>query len=92
MKKAVLFIYRTVQGDWVLMDGGPTLKPLTSAAVLGLGVAFTATYNTGILQVWYHLIDRHFNLLHVRFEDELSISLLKNRATWAQKLTTTSTL
>jgi hypothetical protein len=64
-----------------LVDHYRRLGPLESVAVLALDVGFREAYNTGILQVWYHLIDIHFSILHVKFEDRLSISLLKNKAT-----------
>jgi hypothetical protein len=57
------------------------LKPLEPAVVLKLNVVLKETYGTGLLQVWYLLIDRHFILLHVKFEDGSSISVLKNTAT-----------
>jgi hypothetical protein len=34
-----------------------------------------------MLQFWYHAKDIHFILLHVEFEDGLSISVLKNKTT-----------
>jgi hypothetical protein len=54
---------------------------LKSFAVIVLGVVFTHTYGTGILQVCYPSIDIHLILLHVRFDDKLSISVSKTRAT-----------
>jgi hypothetical protein len=35
----------------------------------GLYGTFREAYNTGILQVWYLLIEKHFILLHVDFEE-----------------------
>jgi hypothetical protein len=63
------------------MDELPTLTPLKSVAVLGLGVVFKDSYDTYILQVCCILIDILFAVLHVRFEDMLSVSVLENRAT-----------
>jgi hypothetical protein len=57
------------------------LWPLEKIAILGLDVVLKGAYSTGILQVWYHSIGVHFILLHVEFEDGLSISFLQNRAT-----------
>jgi hypothetical protein len=54
---------------------------LESDAVLGLNIVFRESYNTDILQVWYHSTDIHSILSHVEFEDGLFISILKNRAT-----------
>jgi hypothetical protein len=63
------------------MDELTTLGLLESVAVLGLCVAFKEAYNTGTLQVWYPSIDIPFVVLHLKFEEGLSISVLKNRAT-----------
>jgi hypothetical protein len=49
--------------------------------LLELSVVRKEAYNTGTLQLLYHLTDNHFILLHVEFGDVLSISVLKNRAT-----------
>jgi hypothetical protein len=68
------------QRCWALMDKVPTSGLQESVAVLGLSVGLTDTYHTGILQFWYHPIDRHFILLHVKFENVLFISVLKIRA------------
>jgi hypothetical protein len=48
---------------------------------LELRAEFREAYWTGTLQVWYLSKDIHFFLLHVEFEDGLTISVLKNRAT-----------
>jgi hypothetical protein len=57
------------------------LRPLESVAVLRLDGEFRDAYNTGMLHVWYLVIDMHFILLHVKFEGGLSISILKTKAT-----------
>jgi hypothetical protein len=64
----------------------PTLGSLESVADLGINVALKDEYDTCILQFWYLLIDMHFILLHVEFEDGLSVSFLKNKATCHKKL------
>jgi hypothetical protein len=69
-----------------LRDKLLTLGLLESAAVLGLGVVFTDTYNTGTLKVCYHSINIHFILFRVEFQDGSSISILKNKATSPQNL------
>jgi hypothetical protein len=63
-----------------------TLGPLETIAILGLRVVLKGAYSTDILQVWYHSIGIHFILLHVVFEDELSISFWKNRTTCHKNL------
>jgi hypothetical protein len=63
-----------------LVDRLPTLGPLESFAILRLGVAIRDAYSTYMLQVLYLLIDMHYILLYVKFEDGLSISVLKNNA------------
>jgi hypothetical protein len=62
------------------------LTPLESVAILGLKVVLTDAYNTCILQVWSHLIDIHFILLHMEFEGRLPISVLRIRSTLYKKL------
>jgi hypothetical protein len=62
------------------------LGPLESVAVSGLTGKFRQAYNTDILQVWYLSIDMPSILLHMEFEDGLSISVLKNRATCHKNL------
>jgi hypothetical protein len=63
------------------VDEYPTLGPLKSTAVSGLGVVFKDTYSTGILQVWDTLIDIHSILFFVEFENGLLIAVLRNRVT-----------
>jgi hypothetical protein len=58
-----------------------TLEPLESVAVLGLGVVFREAYEIGWFPFCHILIHIHFILLHMEFEDGLSISVLKTRAT-----------
>jgi hypothetical protein len=86
MKKGVLILYR--MEPRMLGFGGqfPTLGPLESVANLGLSVVFREPYSASILQFWYILIDIRFILLHVEFEEGLSISVVKNRATRYEKL------
>jgi hypothetical protein len=48
---------------------------------LGLKVVFREAYSTGILQFWHLSIDIRFILLHVEFEDGLSISVVKAKTT-----------
>jgi hypothetical protein len=62
------------------VDDLPTLGPLITVAVLRLNKVFIEAYSTGILHVWYHLIDMHFIVFRVQFEDGLSISVLKTEA------------
>jgi hypothetical protein len=57
------------------------LKPLESGAILGLYVVPREAYNTGILQVWYFSVYIHFILLHMEFENGLSVSVSDNRPT-----------
>jgi hypothetical protein len=59
-------------GFWV--DEIQTLMPLGLVAVSKLSVVFAKAYNAGILQIWCLLMYIHFILLHVEFEDGLSIS------------------
>jgi hypothetical protein len=42
---------------------------------------FTDAYNKGILETWYLLIDIPFIFLYIKFENELSASVLKHRTT-----------
>jgi hypothetical protein len=62
------------------VDEVPSLGPLESVTVWGLCVVFREAYNTDVLQVLYLLIDIPSIMLHVEFEDRLSISVMKNRA------------
>jgi hypothetical protein len=59
----------------------PILGLLEPGAVFGLNVEFRKAYATEALQIWYFSIDIHSIVLHVKFEDWFSISVLKNRAT-----------
>jgi hypothetical protein len=63
------------------MNKCPTLGSLESDAVLELNVVLREAYNNGMLQVQYFLKNIRFILLYVEFEDGLSISVLKKRAT-----------
>jgi hypothetical protein len=62
------------------------LESLESIAVLGLHAVLKEAHSSDILQIWYHSIDKHCILSHVEFEDELYISVLKNRGNSSQKL------
>jgi hypothetical protein len=87
MKKDILlFLQNDPEKCWVLVDEWPTLGPLKSVAVLGLRVVFTDKYDLSILQIWYLSIDIHVILLHMIFEDALSISVSKTRATCYKNL------
>jgi hypothetical protein len=81
MKNVVLFIYRMILKmfaySWTMTDFGAS----GSGQCLGASVALRVAHSTYTLQVWYLSIDRHFFLIHVEFEDGLSISVLKNWAT-----------
>jgi hypothetical protein len=63
------------------VDALPTLGQLELVAVLRLNVVLREEYNTDILQVWYPSIDMQCILFDVEFENGLSISVLKDRAT-----------
>jgi hypothetical protein len=63
-----------------------TLGCRETIAILKLSVVLKDAHSTDILQVWYHSIGIHFILLHVKIEDGLSISVLKNRATCHKNL------
>jgi hypothetical protein len=63
------------------VDELPILRLPESVVVFGIGVALREAYNTGLLLLWYRSIGMHFTLLHVKFEDVLSMPVLKNRAT-----------
>jgi hypothetical protein len=69
----------------VFNDESPTFGPLEKTAVLELNVVFKKEYDTYILQVWYFSIDIHFILLHKKFGNGLSISVLKNRTKFLKK-------
>jgi hypothetical protein len=86
MKKDVLLLYRMIQGYWGLVHDVPILRPLEFIAVLRLCAVFREAYSTFILHVWYHLIDMHFIIIYMEFEDELSISVLKTRAIYHKHL------
>jgi hypothetical protein len=75
------FIYRMMPRTLGLVDEWPTVRPLGSVAILGLNVMFWEAYNIQILQVWFLSIDICFIVLHVKFEDALSISVSIHRAT-----------
>jgi hypothetical protein len=81
MKKAILFIYRLISSMLVLVDERSTLGSLESVAVLEVCVVFGAVTSTGILLFWYLSVAIHFIIIHVQFDDGLSISVLKIRAT-----------
>jgi hypothetical protein len=69
------------------VDKSPALGSLEPDAVVGLGIQLTDIYGKDIPQVWYLSIYVHFILFRVGFEDGLSISFLKNRASLLQKCT-----
>jgi hypothetical protein len=52
-----------------------------SVALFGLIEEFREAYSLFILHVWYLSIDIHYIVLHVEFEDGLSIPVLKSKAT-----------
>jgi hypothetical protein len=54
-------------------------ESLESVADSGHSEEFREPKNTDILQVWYLSIDTHSIFLHVEFEDELPISVLKRQ-------------
>jgi hypothetical protein len=60
--------------------------PLEPVAVLGQSVVFREAYNTNLLQFLYRLIDIHFVLFHVRFDNGLSISISRDRETCSKNL------
>jgi hypothetical protein len=81
MAKAVPLIYLVIPR---MVDFGGCVinfRALESVAVLELNVVFREAYDTGVLQVQYLSIDIHSLLFHVKFEDSLSISVSRNRAT-----------
>jgi hypothetical protein len=51
--------------------------PLKSVAVWGLGLVFGEACNTGIRYFWYDSIEIQSILIHVDFEDGLSIPVMK---------------
>jgi hypothetical protein len=81
VEKVALRIYRMMLRILNFGGGSLTLRLPESVAILGLSVVIREVYSTGILQFWYFLIDEHFILPHVEFEDGLSISVLENKAT-----------
>jgi hypothetical protein len=54
---------------------------METVAVLGHNDVFMGACHNKILRFWYPLIDIHFILLHVEFEDGLSIFVSKTRVT-----------
>jgi hypothetical protein len=54
---------------------------------LGLDVVIREICNTNLLHLWYFSIDIHSILLHVKFEDGLSIQVMK-KGNSLQKFTT----
>jgi hypothetical protein len=78
---AMLLIYRMILEMLIFGDECPSLGPLGYVAVLGKSVVVRKAWNTDILQFWPHSTDKHFILLHVKFEGGLSVSVLKNKAT-----------
>jgi hypothetical protein len=81
MNKAMLLIYRIIyrmeSKEQIVVDEWPTFEPLESLPV-ELSVSFREACSTGILQIWYLLIDIHFILLQLKFEDGFLILILKN--------------
>jgi hypothetical protein len=73
-------------GCCVLLDWWPTFAPLEKITFLKLGVMFREIYDTNIFQVWYPSIDIRFILTRVKFEDGLTISVLKTKATFYKNL------
>ncbi|SAL99446.1 hypothetical protein [Absidia glauca] len=62
------------------------LGPPEPAAVLELNEEFREAYSKAIVQVWYPSIDIHFILLHVEFEDGLSILTWRDRGQLVMKI------
>jgi hypothetical protein len=70
----------------MLADGSCLWGRLESVAVFRLDVVFRGAYDTFSFLFLYLLIDAHFILFHVEFEDELSISVFKDRVTFRKSL------
>jgi hypothetical protein len=64
----------------------PTLGRIEPVPVLELKIVFREACITGIHQIWCLLIDIHSIAFHVKFEDRLSTSVLRNRATRCKKV------
>jgi hypothetical protein len=81
MSKVVVRIYRKTSSLLGLLDELPISVLLIPCCLwVWRMIAFREANDPSILQVWYHLIDRHFTMFHAEFEDGLFISVLKNRA------------
>jgi hypothetical protein len=59
---------------------------LQSAAVLGLCTVLVGVYSAGKVWICYHPIGMNCFFFHVKFEGELSVSVLGNRATLYKKV------
>jgi hypothetical protein len=80
MTKVVLCIYRFMPEMLCFRGCLVNFCTTRNSRCFGLNVVFANPLNTDTLQVWYASIDTHFLLLYVKFENKLSISVLRNKA------------
>jgi hypothetical protein len=62
------------------LDILPTFKPLQSVAFLRLLLAFTDPSNIQMHVSWYHSTAKHCIVLPFKFEDGLSVSVLRKKS------------
>lgn len=85
-KRCASYLSNGIKGlgfSWINL---PSFGAFKSVTILMLCVVFTDACNINIFQFYNHSIDMHCGLFHVNFEDELSISLLRDKATRSKNL------
>jgi hypothetical protein len=84
MNSDVLFIYRLILRKSVTLGKLQLLVPLQSVAFLRPLVAFTGHLDLRVYVSWYQSIDIVCIAVSVKFEDGLSISVLRNKSLFSK--------
>jgi hypothetical protein len=77
MPKGAPLIYRIMPSMSGLHGCIAGFGAIVISRCFGIRVVLRKAYNTDILHDWYQSIDVHCKMLHVEFDDGLSISVLK---------------
>lgn len=85
-KEGVLLYIEWCKGMQVFWNGASSLGSLQSVAICRLCVGLTDVYNIGIVHSWYQSIYTSCFLFIVKFEDGMSNSVLRNKATLFEKI------
>jgi hypothetical protein len=86
MKKVAIRIYRVMPKDAGFWQTITEFEATGSSRYFGLGVVFREACDTDALQFWYLSMYIHAISFRVECERGLSISILKNKATFRKSL------